>query len=256
MARSVLILYESSEFMVDSLITNLKKAGLEANAMSPTSILAFDEIRKADVILLYIGDFIGKIRHVLLDLKNHCTENEKALCLIGYDKDIAIVEDVIPAPFIAHCFIRPFDVRLLSQKIAKLANVVGKLGRKRSILLINEEVAFLRNMLGVLSEKYEVTAVRSGEHAMKILASDIPDLIIMDYNMPVMSGPEVFEKIRKNPDTANVPIMFLTDMSDRETVMNAMQMKPEGYMLKSDGSKALLETISGIFVSRKWKNVK
>ncbi len=256
MANNVLILYESSEFMVDSLMTNLKKVGMESKAMGPTSANAYDEIRKADVILLYIGDFITNIRHVLIDLKNHCTEYEKALCLIGYDRDIAMVEDVIPAPFIAYNFIRPFDVKLLAKKVAKLATAVGKKKKKRSILLIDEEVQFLRNMLGILSAEYDVTAVRSGQHAMKILASDIPDLIIMDYNMPVMSGPETFEAIRSNPDTANVPIMFLTDISDRETVMNAMQMKPEGYMLKSDINKSLLDMISGIFISQKWKSVK
>ena len=58
MANNVLILYESSEFMVDSLMTNLKKVGMESKAMGPTSANTYDEIRKADVILLYIGDFI------------------------------------------------------------------------------------------------------------------------------------------------------------------------------------------------------
>ncbi|MBQ9483590.1 MAG: response regulator, partial [Ruminiclostridium sp.] len=62
------------------------------------------------------------------------------------------------------------------------------------------------------------------------------------------------EMLRSEPNSANIPIIFLTGRSDRESVMTVMALKPQGYMLKSMTKEQILETIDNFFLTKKWNN--
>ena len=68
---------------------------------------------------------------------------------------------------------------------------------------------------------------------MKILAKTKPDLILLDYEMPDMNGTQVFEALKANPETADIPVMFLTAKSDSGSIERIESLKPEGHMLKT-----------------------
>jgi CheY-like chemotaxis protein len=76
------------------------------------------------------------------------------------------------------------------------------------------------------------------------------DLILLDYEMPVTDGPQVLEMLRADPDTKDIPVIFLTGKGDKESVMSVVSLKPDGYFLKTMGKKDLLEKIKVFFVSR------
>jgi two-component system response regulator VicR len=80
-----------------------------------------------------------------------------------------------------------------------------------TILVVDDEpsVTKLLSML-LTSEGYEVITARTGEECLRKIETTKPDLVIMDMMLPGMDGKETVEKIRENPDTANVKVIFLT----------------------------------------------
>ena len=62
--------------------------------------------------------------------------------------------------------------------------------------------------------------------------------------MPLESGPDVLKKLRDNPTTQNIPVIFLTGISERDKIEKALALKPQGYLLKPIDHIKLLSTIS------------
>ena len=93
---------------------------------------------------------------------------------------------------------------------------------------------------------YEVTTANSGKDALSLLAGVKPDLVILDYAMPEMTGPEVFEAIKADPAYKNTPVLFRTGVNDASAAEIEEKLHPEGIVLKSEGKPVLLEAISRI----------
>lgn len=104
---------------------------------------------------------------------------------------------------------------------------------KRKILLVDDSDFMRVRIVKLLSENYEVLEAHSSVSAIKMIIMNRPDLILLDYEMPVCDGRQIFEMIRAEEDIADIPVIFLTGRNDTESVRKVMQLKPEGYMLKT-----------------------
>ena len=102
-----------------------------------------------------------------------------------------------------------------------------------------------------LKGTYKVSMANSGLQAIKFLGKNKVDLILLDHEMPVTSGPQVLEMLRSEEETKDIPVMFLTGKSDKESVMAVVALKPEGYFLKTITKEELLEKLAEFFVLRK-----
>lgn len=118
-------------------------------------------------------------------------------------------------------------------------------GRKH-ILVVDDDRTVLKMLKTALSETYEVTAMLNGVLVEKFLESKKVDVIILDYEMPIMTGADVYRQIKLNPKTADIPICFLTGVSERSKVAEIMQLRPRGYLLKPINMEMLLSTISNL----------
>ena len=83
------------------------------------------------------------------------------------------------------------------------------------------------------------------------IADNKPDLILLDYEMPVTSGPQVLEMIRSETKTDTIPVIFLTGKGDRESVLKVLALKPDGYLRKSMEKAALLKSLEEFFEKKK-----
>ncbi len=91
----------------------------------------------------------------------------------------------------------------------------------------------LRLLKTALEEKfYNVTAMANGKIAEKYLQTKTVDLILLDYQMPMESGAEVLKWIRADLCLKDIPVIFLTGVSDADKVQEVISMKPQGYLLK------------------------
>ena len=104
---------------------------------------------------------------------------------------------------------------------------------KPSILVVDDTPANLTLMTGLLQDNYQVRAATSGEKALKIANSDSPpDLILLDIMMPEMDGHEVCRRLKADPKTAEIPIIFLTAMSEIEDEEKGLKLGAVDYITK------------------------
>ena len=124
----------------------------------------------------------------------------------------------------------------------KQAAYTAKEGKKH-IMVIDDDTLMLKMIREHLRDKYEVVIVPSGSVALKFLETKTTDLILLDYEMPDESGPEVLEKLRQNPATADIPVLFLTGVTERSKIAKAISLKPQGYLLKPIDREKLFDAI-------------
>lgn len=118
--------------------------------------------------------------------------------------------------------------------------------RRKHILVVDDDVRMLRVIKEHLRKSYDVATAINGKLALKFLENKQTDLILLDYVMPEEDGPAVLRKIHDNPDTQNLPVVFLTGMTDRSKIQEALSEKPQGYLLKPIDREKLIDTVEKI----------
>ena len=249
-----MIISHGSAFMTNALVNSLKKTGFVTFVVEPDIKQIGQRRKDTDIYLLYAGEFIFEAADVLVYLKDVCAEEEKPLCIVGYDKELTEIRNTVLAQYISRDFKRPFDMKDLTSALVSLAEADEERKKGRHILLVDDDPTFLKMMQDWLSMKYNITSVRSGMQAITYIANHKPDLILLDYDMPITPGPQVMEMIRSEHNAAEIPIIFLTGKSDRESVMTVMALKPQGYLLKTMGKEEIVEAVDHFFETKKWKN--
>lgn len=117
---------------------------------------------------------------------------------------------------------------------------------RQHILVVDDDPIMLKMLKEQLHDDYDVATAISGKIAMKFLERKKTDLILLDYEMPEESGPVVMEKIRANDAIKDVPIVFLTGVSEREKITEALALKPQSYLLKPIDREKLMNVINSI----------
>ena len=116
----------------------------------------------------------------------------------------------------------------------------------KHILIVDDNAMLLRTMKHLLDEAYSVGVAVSGAQALKAMEKKQPDLVLLDQEMPQMSGKEVFLKIKENDAWKDIPVMFLTSATDAETVEELMSLNPAGYIGKPPEKNRLFEAIRSV----------
>ena len=93
--------------------------------------------------------------------------------------------------------------------------LMGTGGRKRNILIIDDDPVYMKMVNEGLKDDFKVTMTISGGQALDWLKENKADLILLDYELPVMPGPQILEKIRSGADTKETPVMILTETTTR-----------------------------------------
>ncbi|HPS75876.1 MAG TPA: response regulator [Oscillospiraceae bacterium] len=118
---------------------------------------------------------------------------------------------------------------------------------KKLILVVDDEVTTLRALKRTLEAEYEVAIAGSAENAFAYLKAHTPDLILLDYMMPGTDGKQTLLKLREKPETQKIPVIFLTALSDADTVRECLSLDAQGYLLKPINAHTLLCRVSRFF---------
>ena len=117
---------------------------------------------------------------------------------------------------------------------------------KKRILLVDDSGILLRSVKAMLVDKYEVAVATDGQKAIERARRRKPDLILLDYEMPVMDGKETLEVLRQDDELKDIPVVFLTSIANRDSINSVLKYKPEGYLLKPIDQNRMFETIEDI----------
>jgi CheY-like chemotaxis protein len=131
-------------------------------------------------------------------------------------------------------------------KAAKVTKAAPAVPVRHHVLVVDDDSSMLRMIKEILSDEYDVATAISGKVALKFLENRSTDIILLDYEMPQQSGSEVYEKLLENPATKDIPVVFLTGVSDRDRIAEVLAMRPRGYLLKPIDSERLKKTITEI----------
>lgn len=103
---------------------------------------------------------------------------------------------------------------------------------KKCILAVDDAAFILSRIEDVLGKHYDVIAMSSGARAMKYLKENKPDLILLDIRMPVRDGFDILRDIRTMEERADIPVIMLTAMEDKQSVMKCIELGIRDYVLK------------------------
>lgn len=117
----------------------------------------------------------------------------------------------------------------------------------KTVLVVDDDQNMLQLLYAFLRDSYQVIMADSGKAAMERLRSHKVDLILLDYLMPGMNGKETLEEIRKDEALKDLPVFFLTGVSDSTKISECLKLDPIGYILKPIGKFSLLAKIRAYF---------
>lgn len=126
----------------------------------------------------------------------------------------------------------------------------------KRILLVDDVTTNLKCAEEILKEEYEIMTARSGEQAIEILKDDIPDMVLLDVNMPGMSGFEVLARMKMTEELADIPILFLTAETEKEIEEQGRKMGAEDFIHKPYDPDDLSSRVERVFqkdISRRLK---
>ncbi|WP_022764253.1 response regulator [Butyrivibrio sp. XPD2006] len=115
---------------------------------------------------------------------------------------------------------------------------------KKRVLIVDDDPDYAKVVKSWIGDHYKVDIVTAGMQAisflLKLPENETVNLILLDYEMPVVNGPQMLQMLRQDPATAHIPVVFLTGVDTRDAVAKVMALKPDGYILKSATKDELL----------------
>ena len=244
--KKILLIGDPTSFMVNAINKDLCEIGYEVTRVSHRVRDVKSVTFRPDLYVVYL-DNANAFADTLMFLDSQVLASDIKVVIIGEKMQVDRAYDYIPPERVEGVFIRPVNIKQLEVKLQIIIEHERVDDKAKRILVIDDDGMMLKAIKSWLEEKYRVTIVNSGMSAIKFLATNSVDLILLDYEMPITDGPEVYEMLKSDPDTENIPIMFLTVKSDKESVMRVLALKPENYLLKTMPPRLLVAEIDSFF---------
>ena len=114
-----------------------------------------------------------------------------------------------------------------------MTELIDQSTRSARILIVDDEPnnrVLLQVMLA--NDGYEIVTASAGNEALELVEKLPPDLIVLDVMMPGMDGYQVAARIKTNPATRHIPIIMLTALSDRNSMMHGLNAGAEEFLTK------------------------
>lgn len=116
----------------------------------------------------------------------------------------------------------------------------------KHIMLVDDVSTNLKCEELILQNKYKITMVKSGEEALMFLETVLPDLILLDIHLRNMDGYEVLEHMKKNPRTAEIPVILLT-ADGQENEARSIALGAADFIRKPFEPQVLLDRIEAVW---------
>lgn len=118
---------------------------------------------------------------------------------------------------------------------------------KKMVLIVDDDDVILTIAeLGLKRAGFNVVRCSSGMACLEHLMYYVPDIILLDVEMPIMSGLQTLEVIKSNDNLKDIPVMFLTGSTDTETVVAAKGLGALGYVVKPFIPQELVDKVKQI----------
>ncbi|MBQ6128948.1 MAG: response regulator [Lachnospiraceae bacterium] len=118
---------------------------------------------------------------------------------------------------------------------------------KKRVLIVDDDTMTLKILKKYLEGTYDVVIENAGYRFVEKMGSYNADLILLDIEMPVVNGLQAFDVLLKNPDLNDIPVVFLSGVSNPNLVRELMNKGAAGYLVKTIPKGELLARLEKIF---------
>ncbi len=250
-AKTVVIFSFHYSVIVRGLEKNLENRQFHVLGVATDVDGAMKYAGNADLFIMYLSENTRENREeykALQEILHVIAERRQTMIVIGEKMYHEALSNEIVELKNYVWLDRPLDLEVLKSEMDKAVNSKADYNLKKKILIVDDDPVYAKMVREWLSDRYQVSMVTAGMQAITFLATNKIDLILLDYEMPIVDGPQVFEMLRSEPTTKSIPIIFLTGVGTREGVTRVMALKPDGYILKSasrDDIRAKLRSFFG-----------
>jgi CheY-like chemotaxis protein len=203
-------------------------------------------INETELFLFYLPGDLTDDASKVRQMEHICeilAEHQKKIIFIGEAKYHDDLKKEFPLVAEYVWMNRPVDMKALETKVEQAFSATETTkegtasGRKKRILVVDDDPSFAKMIREWIKEDYRVDIVTGGMQAitflLKVPEDEPVDLVLLDYEMPVVDGPQVLQMLRQEPATSHIPVIFLTGIASKEAIMRVMSLKPDGYLLKT-----------------------
>lgn len=214
--------------------------------------------------------FVGRIMEQFPKMEAYELKEESLLSYEQFQKiferkkpQVSLLVDTGGAGYMAYCIIAPYveeggmgapietenamtevEKYLMKREKAEEQELAHP---KHKILVVDDSTIIRLGMKSLLAEDYDISLAESGVAAIRAITLNRPDLILLDYEMPVCDGKQTLEMLRSEKSFADIPVIFLTGRSDPQLVQKLLALKPSGFLLKDLPQDDLKKKIDAFF---------
>ena len=230
------------------------------------------QTNKLDNMLIHASrytarQFVGRVMELFPALEAYTLEEEN---LLTYDEFHKIFEKEKPQAsllfdtgggYFSYCVIAPhliekgvgtpIEKENAMDEVEKYLSNRETASTKQKVLVVDDSMTIRQGMKDLLSGDYEVDLADSGVAAIRAVTLNRPDLVLLDYEMPICDGRQTLEMLRSVKEFEGLPVFFLTSRRDPESMIKVMPLKPAGYLLKHSKLPDIKKEIDSFLEKRK-----
>lgn len=121
---------------------------------------------------------------------------------------------------------------IFSSTTSLLADTAASSETRPSILVVDDESFYLEWIADILGDDYEILPAKEGVTALEIAVSNAPQLVLLDLMMPGIDGFEVYRRLKADPWTCEIPVIFMTGRNDVASEIKGLKMGAVDYLTK------------------------
>ncbi len=243
----VVIISVTDGFLAKSLMGKLEAEHIRAEFSRADIREIKSHIEEMELVVLFMSEELAAMPETLVYLKDLIQDKQPGVILIGEEDQYNAFTKLIPEESVTQWFKRPLDIDKLSKTIRDFISANSGENRRKTVLIVDDDITYMHTVYEWLRDHYRVGMAANGVQAISYLAKNKADLVLLDYEMPIVNGPQVYSMLKSESETGEIPVMFLTGHSDRESVMSAVDLKPVDYLLKTIDKPTLLKKLSDFF---------
>lgn len=145
--------------------------------------------------------------------------------------------------------VKPVSKQTLLNKIDEVYQNKADRHNRKTVLMVDDDMSYLKQMNNLLQDTYNVIMINSAKLALNYLLKHTPDIIILDYQMPLYNGANVMNMIQKNNLGRPIPVIILSGALDREALQECYSYNPSAYLAKPVTKEVLIENIERVLNS-------
>ena len=271
MKKILLVSDMETSILIRTMVESFKKAGFDAICCPIAADYVKSNIASfnPDVCIIYMNGYSDTYTQCFKSVKKYIDQEsiDISLYLIGTETEFTTTFKNVEREMFQAIFMRPVNVNDIIREVNLIGSdyiyneqnlsdsAVQERQDWKKILIVDDDTVYLRSINQWLSKEFNVYMVSSGSDAVGFLKNHTVDLILLDYEMPVLSGFDVLQLLRNEPSTAEIPVIFLTGKDDKKTVMEVIAAKPASYMLKTIPPVVLIQNVRDFFAKNKEKRI-